>query len=177
MSLRARLRAVKIQLLRLRYRAFLVHRTTYLAAGSQIHASLAVGHYGYIGPRAEIPPLVSMGNYVMIGPDLLITGRDHIFDNPGTAVIFSGRPSPASTRIEDDVWIGARVTIMRGVTIGRGAIIATGSIVTSDVQPYSIMAGVPARPIRQRFSEEQQAIHDRFLKKPPVAGNFCTAVE
>lgn len=55
--------------------------------------------------------------------------------------------------IGNDVWIGARVVIRRGVTIGDGAIIGAGSVVTRDIPPYAIAAGVPARVIKKRFDE------------------------
>ncbi|HWO77842.1 MAG TPA: DapH/DapD/GlmU-related protein [Bacillus sp. (in: firmicutes)] len=56
--------------------------------------------------------------------------------------------------IGHDVWIGHGATIMPGVTIGTGAVVGSGAVVTKDVPPYTIVAGVPARPIRQRFSSE-----------------------
>lgn len=56
--------------------------------------------------------------------------------------------------IEDDVWIGSRVIVLSGVKIGRGSVIAAGSVVTKDIPEYSIAAGVPARVIKKRFSEE-----------------------
>lgn len=55
--------------------------------------------------------------------------------------------------IGNDVWIGYGCAILNGVTIGDGAIIATGTVVTKDVPPYTIVGGVPAKPIRQRFSD------------------------
>lgn len=55
--------------------------------------------------------------------------------------------------IENDVWIGANVSIMEGCTIGNGAVIAAGAIVTQDVEPYSIVGGIPAKHIRYRFEE------------------------
>ena len=55
--------------------------------------------------------------------------------------------------IGNDVWIGHSATIMPGVCIGTGAVIGSGAVVTKDVEPYQVVVGVPARPIRKRFSE------------------------
>ena len=63
--------------------------------------------------------------------------------------------------IGNDVWIGNNVLIMDGVSIGDGAIIAAGTIITKDVDPYTIVGGVPAKPIRKRFTDEQI---DKLLK-------------
>ena len=63
--------------------------------------------------------------------------------------------------VGDDVWIGARATILSGVTIGQGAIVAAGAVVTKDVPPYSIVAGIPARVIKYRFDE---SIRERLEK-------------
>lgn len=56
--------------------------------------------------------------------------------------------------IGNDVWIGYDAVIMSGVTIGDGAIIGTRAVVTKDIPPYTIVGGVPAKPIRKRFSDE-----------------------
>ncbi len=56
--------------------------------------------------------------------------------------------------VDDDVWIGYGVTILSGVHIGQGAVIAAGAVVTKDVEPYQIVAGVPAKPIKYRFDKE-----------------------
>lgn len=55
--------------------------------------------------------------------------------------------------IEDDVWVGANVTILKGVTIGHGSVVAAGAIVTKSCPPYSIIGGVPAKVLRKRFEK------------------------
>jgi acetyltransferase-like isoleucine patch superfamily enzyme len=65
--------------------------------------------------------------------------------------------------IEEDVWCGANVTIMKGVTIGRGSIVAAGAVVTKSCSPYSIIGGVPAKFIKKKFTEEQIREHERIL--------------
>ena len=62
-----------------------------------------------------------------------------------------GFPQRGGVSIGNDVWIGANVMIRRGVTIGDGAVVAAGAVVVADVPPYTVVAGVPARPLRQRF--------------------------
>ena len=68
---------------------------------------------------------------------------------------FSFTKDGKSVEIGNDVWIGRNVLIMEGVTIGNGAIIATGSVVTKDIEPYSIVGGIPAKNIRKRFLDDE----------------------
>ena len=65
--------------------------------------------------------------------------------------------------VESDVWIGRNVTLLCGVTIGRGAIIAAGAVVTKDVPPYCIVGGVPAKPIKFKWTIEQIICHEELL--------------
>lgn len=69
-------------------------------------------------------------------------------------VLVSSNPL-VSVRIGSDVWIGANVTILGGVIIGDGAVIATGAVVAKNVEPYSIVGGVPAKHMRYRFDDNQ----------------------
>ena len=102
----------------------------------------------------------------MFANEVLIVGSDHIYNNPKLPSYFSGRPFRPNTIIGDDVWLGARCTIMSGVCIGNGAIVAAGAIVTKDVPPYAIVAGIPARVIKWRFNNQEIAIHEKMLKMP-----------
>ncbi len=71
------------------------------------------------------------------------------------------------TKIGNDVWIGNNVLIFGGVKIGDGAVIGAGSVVTKDIEPYSINAGIPAKPIRSRFEKEQteKLLHIKWWEK------------
>ena len=65
--------------------------------------------------------------------------------------------------IEDDVWIGANVTRLKGVTIGRGSVVAAGAVVTKSCPPYSIIGGVPAKVLKMRFTPEEIVKHESIL--------------
>jgi len=123
--------------------------------------------------RCNVCAGVEVGKYVMFGPEVSIVGADHRFDQPGTPMIFSGRPDVPPTVIEDDVWIGARSVIIAGTRIGRGSIVAAGAVVTRDVPNYSICGGVPARVIRSRFEIAEQDEHNEMLGRPATEGDYC----
>ncbi len=144
-----------------------------------ISSDLSMGEYGFIGHGAWICPNVSMGNYVMIAPEVAILGGDHNFQVVGKPIIFSGRPPIIpSTIIENDVWIGYRVTVMAGVKIGRGAVIASGSVVTKNVEPYAVVAGVPAKKISARFDDiDSIKQHDAMLAVSAFSGEYAQPKE
>ena len=92
---------------------------------------------------------VSIGNDVLIGAYSFIASFNHTFGD--LDVPMQNQPLALDkVVINDDVWIGAGARILAGCEIGRGAIIGAGAVVTRDVAPYSIVAGVPARPIGSR---------------------------
>ena len=90
-----------------------------------------------------------LGDYVMMGPDIMIMGGGHKFEDTTIPMIRQGTLGKSRLMIHDDVWIGARVTILGNVgTIGKGAIIGAGAVVTKAVPDYAIVGGNPARIIR-----------------------------
>jgi acetyltransferase-like isoleucine patch superfamily enzyme len=141
---------------------------------SKISKDIILGDYSYIGPGARIGPKVVMGNYVMCGPEIVVVGDDHRYDIPSVPIIFSGRPTLRTTYIQDDVWIGTRSIIKAGITIGTGSIIAMGSVVTKNVEPYTVVGGVPAYVIKKRFENCKDILkHEKMLNGPKVKGNYC----
>lgn len=118
---------------------------------------------------------VSMGRYCSIARNLEIFGADHFTDWISTSPhfysseyqdSFNSKELSDSVRrsrrinIGHDVWIGENVKLKRDINIGTGAIIAAGAIVTKDVQPFTIVGGIPAKIIKKRFSDE---IIDRIM--------------
>ena len=91
---------------------------------------------------------IEIGNDVLIGPKVVIWGRDH--GTSRTSCINKQPHVIEKITIGDDVWVGANVTILKGVSIGTGAVIAAGSVVVKSVASYSIVAGCPARHIKFR---------------------------
>lgn len=167
------LKRVRMALIRWRMGLRHVHPTFHCLDGNAISPDLVTGAHSYIGRRCWICPRVTMGRYVMVASEVVILGGDHRFDMAGTPMMFSGRPAVPPTFIEDDVWIGYRAAINAGVRVGRGSIIAAHAVVTQDVPPYTVVGGVPARPIGRRFATEREiAEHERMLSGPTVHGTL-----
>ena len=114
--------------------------------------------------RAEL----RIGNNVIFGPKPTIITGDHRIDLIGKHIINITDEEKLPDQdlpviIEDGVWCGANITILKGVTIGRGSVVAAGSVVTKSCPPYSIIGGVPAKVIRMRFTKEEIERHERLL--------------
>ncbi len=119
-------------------------------------------HFDFVGDKLII------GKFCMIASDVkfIMNGANHLTNAITTypfAIFGNGwenamenksYPQKGDINIGNDVWIGYNATIMAGVIIGDGAIIATNSTVITDVEPYTIVGGNPAREIKKRFSEE-----------------------
>lgn len=133
--------------------------------------NMYIGEYTYIGPRAlfySTKAKIFIGKKVVFGPSVTIITGDHRIDEIGSYIIDVKKKLPENDRdvvIEDDVWIGANVTILKGCCIGRGSIVAAGTVVTKSFPPYSIIGGIPAKLLRKRFNEREIIEHEEILYK------------
>ena len=111
---------------------------------------IELGDNSSFGEGSIIGGNTVVGKDVMIGRQLLTIPRNHNIDNPDIPMILQKFHPPETIRIDDDVWIGDRVTILAGVHVHSHSVIAAGAVVTKDVPEYAIVGGVPARVIRYR---------------------------
>ena len=138
---------------------------THLDSGVLL-ARCEIGSYSYVSKGTTMVQ-ARVGRYCSIAPECRIGMASHATDLLSTSPIFFSKSNKIDVSLVDedcykefdnieignDVWIGARVMIMGGCRIGNGSIVAAGSVVTKDVEPFSIVGGVPARKIRSRFDE------------------------
>lgn len=125
-----------------------------------------IGEYTYVMERTEVF-YASLGKFCSVASNVRINALNHPIDRVTSHPItyrsdnfdlgeddsdVFDRRKEQSVDIGHDVWIGSGVTIMPNTTIGNGAVVGAGSVVTDDVEPYTIVAGVPAEAIRRRFS-------------------------
>jgi acetyltransferase-like isoleucine patch superfamily enzyme len=127
--------------------------------------SVSIGYHSFIGPECWLASRADIGNWVMLAGRVALVGGDHKPECLGTPMIEAGRGVNHPIRIHDDVWIGHGAIIHHGVTIGEGAIVAAGAVVTKDVPAYTIVGGVPATVIRERFTREDIERHREALQR------------
>ena len=122
--------------------------------GAQFGFDTSIGDNSGIGINAILSPGITIGNDVMMGPYCMMFTSNHAIGDRTTPMWKQGHEERRPIVIVNDIWIGARVTILPGVHVGDGSVIGAGAVVTKDVEPYSIVAGNPARKIGSRLRKE-----------------------
>lgn len=135
--------------------------------GDHCHINADVGRFTCIGPRV----VVARGNHptsdwVSVHPAFFSTEKQ-------CGMTFTDKElfeeKKQRVRIGNDVWIGDSAILMDGITVGDGAVIAAGAVVTKDVEPYSVVGGVPAKIIRYRFEDRdivKQLLQIKWWDRP-----------
>lgn len=119
----------------------------------RIHKNTSIGCYSGVGRGCEINNGVTIGDNVMMGPDVLIYTQNHCTSDPKLPMRTQGMAEIRPVIIEDDVWIGARVCILPGVVIGKGSVIGACAVVSKSIPPYSVVVGNPARVVKTRCND------------------------
>ena len=107
-----------------------------------------IGDHTRIGLHNTIIGPVTIGSHVNLAQGITVTALNHNFEDSEKRIDEQGVSTSAVT-IEDDIWIGANAVVLSGVTIGHHSVVAAGAVVTKDVPPHSLVAGVPAKIIKQ----------------------------
>ena len=134
--------------------------------------NIELGDDVYIGPGAcfmSAIGTIKIGNKVLFGPNVTIMGGDHRTNVVGAFMFDVQEKLPENDRdvvIEDDVWIGANVLILKGVRVGRGSVVGAGSVVVKSIPPYTVYVGSPGLKTWPRWDAKTIADHERRLKNP-----------
>lgn len=175
MAIIRRLKLLRCKLLTLRERNISIGKNSTFGRGTVLWAPnrMIIGDHVYIGKYCTLQADIKIGNHIEIANNVGLIGKyDHDYSKVGVSIKdapwigdkeydFKGKDQEIV--IEDDVWIGYGAVIFTGVTVHRGAIVAAGSVVTRDVEPYTIVAGNPAKVIGTRFSPDEIKEHESIL--------------
>jgi maltose O-acetyltransferase len=92
---------------------------------------------------------IAIGSNVLLGPQVVVWSQNHLYEDASVPICEQGYQQ-LRVEIEDDVWVGAGAIILPGIRLGRGTVVAAGSVVIRSTEPYTVVAGVPARVVKRR---------------------------
>jgi acetyltransferase-like isoleucine patch superfamily enzyme len=126
----------------------LLEPDVWITAPGPARIRIGSGTFLNIGVMVAALELVEIGDHCMLANGCFVTDGNHRFDDPDRPVPWQGFTSRGPTRIGNNVWCGVNVVITSGVTVGERSVIGANSVVTSDIPPFSVAAGAPARMLR-----------------------------
>lgn len=133
------------------YRRFWLGRRSVIESYCCINnavGDVTIGDYSRIGIHCTVIGPVCIGHHVNLAQGITVTALNHNFNDTNRRIDEQGITTKPVV-IGDDVWIGANAVILPGVSIGSHAVIAAGAVVTSDVEDYTVVGGVPAKVIKK----------------------------
>jgi acetyltransferase-like isoleucine patch superfamily enzyme len=120
----------------------------WITAPAPARIRIGSGVFLNLGVMVAALELVEIGDHCMLANGCFITDANHRFEDPDRPVPWQGFTTKGPTRLGDNVWCGANVVVTSGVTIGERCVIGANSVVSTDIPPFSIAAGAPARVLR-----------------------------
>ncbi len=129
-------------------RHVLLEPGVWITAPGAARVRIGEGTFLNLGVMVAATDLVEIGANCMFANGCFVTDGNHRFDDSSLPVTWQGFTSKGPTRIGDNVWCGANVVVTSGVTVGERCVIGSNSVVTTDLPPFSIAAGSPARVLR-----------------------------
>jgi virginiamycin A acetyltransferase len=153
-------------------------------AGCTVSKSVALGRYSTLGDNCLLRGggRIEIGPFCSIGPEVVMISENHAFDRLTTFPLALYKDldggefefTSSDISIQADVWVGQRAVVLAGARIGSGCVIGAGSVVPrGEYEPYTVLAGVPARPIKKRLDEaSRQALLDSEWWSAPTERIF-----
>ncbi|MFZ1154065.1 MAG: acyltransferase [Solirubrobacteraceae bacterium] len=121
----------------------------WITAPGAARVRIGQGTFLNMGVMVAAERLVEIGEHCMLANGCFVTDSSHRYDDPDKPITWQGFESKGPTRIGDNCWLGANVVVTSGVNIGERCVIGANSVVTKDIEPFSIVAGAPARVLRK----------------------------
>ena len=121
----------------------------WITAPGDARVRIGAGTFLNKGVMLAAHQLVEIGAHCMLANGCFVSDASHRFDDPHKPITWQGFESKGPTRIGENCWLGANVVVTSGVTIGERCVIGANSVVTADIEPFSIVAGAPARVLRR----------------------------
>lgn len=111
---------------------------------------LTFGSYVRINEHVFLQGKITVGNHVMMAPNVAIYTNTHEHARIDIPMVMAGDTETKPVIIENNVWLGRNVVVLPGITVGEGSIVGANAVVTKNVEPFTIVGGVPAKEIRKR---------------------------
>jgi acetyltransferase-like isoleucine patch superfamily enzyme len=121
----------------------------WITAPDQARVAIGSGSFLNLGVMIASQSLVEIGDHCMLANGCFVSDASHRYEDLQLPITWQGFESKGPTKIADNCWLGANVVVTSGVSIGERCVIGANSVVTKDLEPFTVAAGVPARPLQQ----------------------------
>ncbi|WHY71995.1 acyltransferase [Fictibacillus enclensis] len=171
------IKLLRCKLILLKKKNITIGKNTTFGRGTVFYSPnrMRIGNNVYIGKYCSFEADIEISDDVLFGNNVGLIGKyDHDYSYIGKSIKdspwigdfnYNFKGKNLKIIIERDTWVGYGATIVSGVRVGRGSIIAAGSVVLKDVEPYTIVAGNPAKKVSNRFTASQIEEHESFYGK------------